>query len=120
MKTVEEILDMGHKKYPVSIALDPDTGFLEDTNEPLRNAYMEGLAEVNQKSHLTGYIARDKDGELWLYISSIPPVKSEYGTWERDSGCSEFGLLKLDKKLCPEITWDDLEPVNVGLNINLL
>lgn len=53
------------------------------------------------------WIARDKSGELHLWFNR--PMKSA-GKW-----ISNDGDFLIDSELFPEITWEDSEPVEVGL-----
>jgi hypothetical protein len=55
------------------------------------------------------FIARDRDGSLFLY-NDKPIRQSDYGTW---TSCDFF---KMDDKLFPEITWQD-EPQQVTVKI---
>ena len=56
------------------------------------------------------WIARDKDGELYLY-DAYPKKNSEF------FGC-QFGYtsMLLDKRMCPEVTWEN-SPVKAELNL---
>ena len=60
-----------------------------------------------------GWIARDRDNELWFF--SIKPYK-EYSSWRSES-CWKNGedYEMLDSELFPEITWEDEEPVKVEI-----
>ena len=63
------------------------------------------------------WIARDKDGRLFLFTFVKPVRKDEEGSWVKDEHCSELelaGSIRLDDNLFPQLTWDD-EPMEVGL-----
>lgn len=52
------------------------------------------------------YIARDENGELYLYL--YKPTKSEFDTiWQGDSN---GGVIALENSLFPFITWHDKSP----------
>lgn len=57
------------------------------------------------------YIARDKDGDLYLYKKQ--PVKYSE-SWQL---CSDnpHDFYKLDSSLFPEVKWEDEEPTEVKL-----
>lgn len=56
------------------------------------------------------WVARDKDGELYLY-DAYPKKQSEFFG-------SQFGytFMMLDGRLCPEVTWEN-SPVRVELKL---
>lgn len=63
------------------------------------------------------WIARDKDGKLYLFTFVKPVRKDEDGCWIKDEHCSDLelvGSIRLDDNLFPQLTWDD-EPMEVGL-----
>lgn len=51
------------------------------------------------------YIARDKDGSLYLYEKA--PIKED-SYWDTMSGC-----IELDTDLYPEIMWENTEPTKL-------
>ena len=57
------------------------------------------------------YVARDKDGDLYLYKKQ--PVKYSE-SWQL---CSDnpHDFYKLDSSLFPEVKWEDEEPTKVEL-----
>ncbi len=62
------------------------------------------------------YIARDMDGDLYLYLNSKPSKKREI--WLDD----EDELLPISEQDLPEgcnPKWEDDEPIEVELTINL-
>lgn len=56
------------------------------------------------------YIARDKDGDLYLYKKQ--PVKYSE-SWQPSKTSNDW--IKLDSSLFPEVTWEDEEPTEVEL-----
>ncbi|SDB77168.1 hypothetical protein SAMN05192581_101835 [Bacteroides ovatus] len=56
------------------------------------------------------YIARDKDGDLYLYKKQ--PVKYSE-SWQLSKTSNDW--IKLDSSLFPEVTWEDEEPTEVEL-----
>ena len=58
------------------------------------------------------WIARDKDGTLYLYVGKEPP-KKEKSVW--DAEYDDF--IKLDGSLFKEVQWSDKEPTKVKLVI---
>lgn len=58
------------------------------------------------------YIARDKDGDLYLFDAR--PIKiNEYGHWQPTK--TRLDWLKLDSSQFPELKWEDEEPTEVEL-----
>lgn len=55
------------------------------------------------------WIARDKNGRLWL--CRCKPVRSEFN-W---GGCLRDDQLEISFALFPEVKWDDKEPKRVKL-----
>lgn len=57
------------------------------------------------------YVARDRDGDLYLYKKK--PVKYS-GSWQL---CSDnpHDFYKIDASLFPEVSWEDEEPTEVEL-----
>ena len=66
------------------------------------------------------YVARDKNGSLWLYLGK--PVRGNnefYGVYNRGSsniGCHNFKNFGLNKDDFVNLKWED-EPVEVFLNM---
>lgn len=63
------------------------------------------------------WIARDKDGELYLF-TFVKPVRIEEDNenyWIKDEYCGDLAdCIRLDDKLFPDLKWED-EPVEVNL-----
>ena len=61
------------------------------------------------------WIARDKDGRLFLFTFVKPVRRDEEGCWVKDEHCGDLAdSIRLDDNLFPQLTWDD-EPMEVGL-----
>ena len=74
------------------------------------------LKEQRNKIHF--YIARDKDGKIWLYIGK--PIRgtntfSSHLYLDFPLPCSVFNCLGLNKKNYDSLKWED-EPVEVFVN----
>lgn len=52
------------------------------------------------------YVARDKDGDLWLYEKK--PIKSELGVWQTDD--ENMHISSVNPVLFQEVSWEDEEP----------
>ena len=59
---------------------------------------------------LKAWVARDKDGMLYLYTAK-PQKMSD--SWYAD----KVGYVKLDDSLFPEVQWSDEEPKGIELSI---
>lgn len=62
---------------------------------------------------MKAFIARDKDGRLFLY-SSTPPIKTEL-QWISLS--TSKNIFKIDDMLFPEVKWEDEEPTEINIEI---
>jgi len=62
---------------------------------------------------ITAWIARDKNGSLWLY--SDEPWKGALG-WKVDCG---VWIESLDSSEFPEVKWEDENATEVELEIHL-
>jgi hypothetical protein len=62
---------------------------------------------------IKGWIARDKNCGLYLFENK-PYKNTDYDEW-LSSGESYF----LDSSLFPEVTWEDDEPAEVEIEINI-
>ena len=61
------------------------------------------------------WIARNKNGELYLFTFVKPVRCDEDGCWEKDLCNNNLGdSIRLDDNLFPRLTWVD-EPIEVGL-----
>lgn len=66
---------------------------------------------MKQQSTLKAWVAREKDGRLYLYLS--PPIKRSR-QWLQDINTY---CLKIDRDLFPEVKWEDEEPTEVRITI---
>ena len=62
------------------------------------------------------WLARDKDGSLFLYIGGIPIKNRSDNVWIAKELRITDAML-LDKDLFPEVQWSDDEPTKVKLVI---
>lgn len=59
------------------------------------------------------YVARDKDGDLYLYKEK--PVKNDnWKSWQSESD-NHHDYIKMHPVLLPEVKWEDEEPTEVEL-----
>ena len=65
---------------------------------------------MTQNSALKAWVARDKDGMLYLYTAK--PKKRSYNWY-----APKVGYVKLDDSLFPEVKWSDEEPKEIRLSI---
>ena len=62
------------------------------------------------------WIARDKDGRLFLFTFVKPVRKDEECCWVKDEHCCDLAdSIRLDDNLFPQLTWYD-EHMEVGLS----
>lgn len=77
------------------------------------------LKEPRNKVHF--YMARDKDGELYLYLGK--PIRFKNDAWLPNkpgtaiNSESSFEMIGLNKKDYDNLKWED-EPIEVFLNFN--
>lgn len=64
------------------------------------------------------WVARDKNGMLWLYISKPKRYKI---SWQVDTSgfLTENDCLELDSSLFPNVKWEDKEPTEVELQLKI-
>jgi hypothetical protein len=62
------------------------------------------------------YIARDKNGALYVY-TKVPVKRKDLGVWMADSRCNRSALLPINITLPKSINpqWSDLKPIEVKL-----
>lgn len=63
------------------------------------------------------WLARDKDGNLFLYIGGIP-IKNSFDKGWIAQELLITNIVQLDKDLFPEVKWSDKEPTKVKLVID--
>ena len=79
---------------------------------------------------ITAWIARDENDNLYSFLYE-KPIKTEkktkpgdlWGFWDyKDEGLSIGGprtIFMLDKRLFPQVKWEDKEPTKVELTIKI-
>ena len=75
---------------------------------------------------ITAWLARDENDNLYSFLYK-KPIKFEYrdleGCWDyEDEGLSIGGhrtIFMLDKRLFPQVKWEDKEPTKVELTIKI-
>lgn len=72
---------------------------------------LPGWSTVAEERRRMLYIARDKDGDLYLF-NNMP--RRDRNCWWAESGI-DGTYLRLDRSLYPEVTWES-EPLPVVLN----
>lgn len=74
---------------------------------------------------MQGWVARDEDGVLWLYIDEKPEKTPAHVTqrWNPNyKGCWASDGVEtkvLDSALFPSVTWEDAEPTEVEITIKI-
>lgn len=58
------------------------------------------------------YIARDRNGDLYLF-QTCPKKNEEHGYWQSESKLTDG--VSLDPSLFPEVSWEDEEPTEAEL-----
>lgn len=61
---------------------------------------------------MTGYLTRDKNGSLYIWIGEAP-IKNECGFWGNCGGSFAF----IDADLFPDVKWEDDYPTEVTIKI---
>ena len=59
------------------------------------------------------WVARDKNGKLWLHLSESKPYRDGDDMWLNNEG----SYHKLESSLFPQVKWEDEEPTEVKLVI---
>lgn len=63
---------------------------------------------------MKAFIARDKDGDLYLYTPNSPTKLGVIWQLTYKSGYTTF---KIDNALFPEVKWEDKEPTEINIEI---
>ena len=72
-------------------------------------------SEDDKMPYIERWVARDKDGTLYLYFGKNPPKKEETeNLWDYN----DDSFIKIDGSLFPEVQWSDEEPTKVKLVID--
>jgi len=101
--TPEEINKKAYEKYPILTR-----GHGIDLNYGKREMYIEFLQEISALPTIKGWVARDKNGNVFFYSHRWKPTREE-----RD--WNGFGML-LEGNYFPDLRWED-EPIEVELPI---
>ena len=74
----------------------------------------DGEKEEEKQVEFEAWLARDPNGDLWLYVCKNKPTKEDcYWHCDEDADCME-----IDGSLSPEVKWSDDEPTKVKLVID--
>ena len=113
--TEQEIKERALKAYPISLETRTYSEGIIETTETLdinlqqRNAYIKALREVNQLPKIKGWLAKDEDADIDLYINK-PKRAGEM--W-----VGQTYPIHLDwETLFPELTWES-EPLEIELTV---
>ena len=60
---------------------------------------------------IQGWVARDEDGSLWLYVEK-KPIKKSTGHWTNNEGGEQ-----LEDYDFPSVKWSDEEPTEIEIKI---
>lgn len=72
-------------------------------------------SEDDKMPYIERWVARDKDGTLYLYFGKNPPKKEETeNLWDYN----DDSFIKIDGSLFPEVQWSDEEPKKLGVLID--
>lgn len=111
--TPEEINKKAYEKYPVWMDTWYDCyGNSEeiDLNEKARNAYIEAYKEISALPTIKGWVARDKEGDLYVFRERPERTKDAwYGT-------AVLFICERNNPYFPSLRWED-EPIEVELPI---
>ena len=69
--------------------------------------------EEEQNDVEIGFLARDKNNDLWLYIKNHPRKDDGYWSCDEDTDCME-----IDGNFFKEVQWSDEEPTKARLVID--
>ena len=71
-------------------------------------------SEDDKMQCIERWVARDKDGKLYLYFGKNPPKKEETEElWDYN----DVSFIEINGSLFPEVQWSDADPKNVKLVI---
>ena len=63
------------------------------------------------------WIARDKEGSLFLFNNEPQRIESEYmGIWDRAFNCLPNDVMEIDDEWLPSVTWEN-SPQQVELKL---
>ena len=70
--------------------------------------------EKEEEVSIDGWLAREINNDIWLYICKNKPIKEDgYWSCDKDADCME-----IDRHFFPEVKWSDAEPTKVKLVID--
>jgi len=101
--TQEEIEKKAYEAYPISNGPD------EEFQEAKRDAYIQALTKIEKLPKIKGWVARDKNGSLYVFHDIYPRRLED--EWVGKGASSYIG-----EKLLPDITWES-DPVEIELLI---
>ena len=120
-RIVEELLDdynkhAEHNANKVIITaltvLDKQTA-AQLSNNFTDNALIIDDGEKEEEVSIDGWLAREINNDIWLYICKNKPIKEDgYWSCDKDADCME-----IDGHLFQEVKWSDAEPTKVKLVI---
>ncbi len=74
----------------------------------------DGEKEEEKEVEVDAWLARDSNGDLWIYVCKNKPTKEDcYWHCDEDADCME-----IDGKFFHEVQWSDEEPTKVRLVID--
>lgn len=74
----------------------------------------DGEKEEEKQVSVDGWLARDSNGDLWLYVCKNQPIKDD-GYWHCDE---DADCMEIDGSLFQEVQWSDEDPTKVKLMID--
>ena len=76
------------------------------------------VEKINEsRNNVRFYVARDKNGELWLYLSKPIRMKEEFVSYSHGKALTNhFSKYSLNENDYANLKWED-EPVEVFLNL---
>lgn len=116
METIEQRIERRADKYSKELR---SKGHSVNSTIGGYNGYIKGATDqqeiFDKLPKIKAWVARDKDGDIYMY-NTLAPEKNGY-YW-----VCQYGYLKLTEDQLPEgcnPKWEDEEPVEVELTINL-
>jgi len=84
-----------------------------DHNAPKREGYIKALTEIESLPKIKGWVARFKNGHLWLFSKKPQRICIHFDRWYWGNGDAE---KQLPNDMFPDLKWED-EPIEVELLI---
>lgn len=101
--TPEEINKKAKEAFPDGVDNERDTAML-------RLGFETAYKEISALPTIKGWVARDKNGQMWLY-GQMP--WRNVSVWTTNNGRN---FIRIDPTLFPDLRWED-EPIEVELPI---